>query len=183
MVDRLKPTMSLLEELERELRIDDNVLEDVCREHPVLLYRVGKQVALVVSRRDAAKLDLKRVEAQTSIYMREVAKSDKKMTIDEAKARLQEDPEYLAAVEKLQRWQDEVGSWSALQDAFAQRSYALNHLVDLYLARVGGSYIERRENSDERTRNAEIAEKRMSEMRRDAAARGDRYGRDDRTKE
>jgi hypothetical protein len=63
--------------------------------------------------------------------------------------------------------QEQVGEWAALKEGYDQRSYALNHMVDLYLANYYGN-IERRESSEERDRNADRARERLDAMRRAA---------------
>jgi hypothetical protein len=168
-MDRVKLTP--LEELSSALRIDEYALNDECREQPTLFYRVSREVAMAVSRRDAAETALKKVEAQLSLDLRDSSRDDgTKITVDEVKARVREDGRYLDASARLAARQEEHGEWMALKEAYQQRSYALNHLVDLYLGNYYGN-IERRESSDARTRTAENARTRMSEMRREAAGR------------
>lgn len=173
MVDRLQPDKPsalrlTLDQLEGDLKIDEYALNDVCREHPTLFYRVARELAFAISRRDAAKVELERTEGQITLSMRDQARDvGEKTTVDEIKARVRESNQYMTAAERLAMRQMEVGEWSALKEAFSQRSYALNHMVDLYLANYYGN-IERRESVEDRERNADRARERLAEMRRAA---------------
>lgn len=166
MVDRLRTSStSPLQELEEALRIDENALEDVAREHSSIFYRVAREVALVISRRDATKAELERIEGQITLSMREQAREEgEKTTVDEIKARMRDDREYVACTSRLAMRQEEVGAWMALKESYVQRSYMIKAMVDLYLARYY-STTERRESSEERERNADRARDRMRDQR------------------
>lgn len=162
MVDRVK--LSTFQELESALRIDEYALNDVCREQPTLFYRVSREVAMAVSRRDAAKTELEKVEAQLTLDLRDQARdAESKITVDEIKARVRENGAYLDAVARLSQCQEDYASWQVLKEAYQQRSYALNHLVDLWLGNYYGN-IERRE-----TRDTESPRERDERERRRAA--------------
>lgn len=153
-------------DLEASLQIDENALEDVCREQTTLLYRVARELSIAISRRDAAKQDLEYIEARVALELREQVRTGEKITADEVKARVKVHPDYLAAVEELTKTQNMIGEWAPLKEAYQQRSYMLNHLVDLYLSNYYGN-IERREG-DVRTRDATVAREQMGRMRMDA---------------
>jgi hypothetical protein len=173
MVDRLQPdkpagSRRTLDQLEADLKIDEYALNDVCREHPTLLYRVARELTFAISRRDAAKVELKKIEGRMTLSMRGQARDDgEKITVDEIKALVWDSKQYVAAADQLAMRQEQVGEWAALKEGYDQRSYALNHMVDLYLANYYGN-IERRESSEERDRNADRARERLDAMRRAA---------------
>ena len=58
------------EELERELKIDENSLEMVARDHPEWLYKVAKKLALAISRRDYAERELKELQSKVALDFR-----------------------------------------------------------------------------------------------------------------
>lgn len=131
------PQSPTLQDLEPGLLIDENRLEQACARHPDLFYRVSKRLTHEISLRDMAKEQLANVEAETDARIREEAAEDedaKKLTEKEIESRKRLD----SAVKK---WRDQylayshsVAQWTALKDAFLQRSYMLKSLGELYVA-------------------------------------------------
>src|SRR5262245_4124574 len=168
--------------LEAAIKIDQYDLNGVCRDQPVLFHQVARELAYAISRRDAAKQDLDRAEAELTINYREEAKrAETKMTADEVKSAIRLDGLYSEKQDRLRKASDAVLDWQGLKEAYLQRSYALNHMVDLYLANYYGN-IERRETDEMRTRDAEIAKAGVAKLRAKAAAeRAARRGNGDRS--
>lgn len=147
---RHEPT---IEDLEHGLRIDQNALEDVCREHPELFYHVAKQLALTVSRRDEAKQRLQETEAEVDAAIRHDAEIEgEKITEAIVKSRIIASKDVIRAQQKLLELNREVGQLSALRDAYSSRSYALRDMVQLYLSR----YYNVTESSSTKARSADV---------------------------
>lgn len=157
--------------LEAAIQIDQYELASVCRDQPTLFHQVSRELAYAISRRDAAKQDLDRTEAELTVNYREEAKrADAKITADEVKAAIKLDGLYSEMQDKLRKATNAVLDWQALKEAYLQRSYALNHMVDLYLANYYGN-IERRETGEVRTRDAELAKEGLQKLRAGAQAK------------
>lgn len=172
MAERYRPAtppresiVNTFQRLEAAIKIDEYDLAVVCRDQPTLFHQVSREVAYSISRRDLAKQNLDRVEAQLILdYRGDAKRSETKMVADEVKASIKLDSAYLEAQEKLAKSNEVLLDWQALKDAYLQRSYALNHMVDLYLANYYGN-IERRETGDMRSRNADEAKEGMRRLR------------------
>lgn len=155
-----------LREYENNLRIDEHRLEEEARDNAERFYDVAKDHAFAVSRRDQAKSILAETEARADLAIRKAAAvADEKVTVQEVEARRKTDPEYLEAVGQYSIMSERAATWSALKEAYQQRSYALNHLVDLYIARYYGN-IERKGSGDMRTVKADDNRRKMSDARR-----------------
>jgi hypothetical protein len=154
-----------IEELEANLSIDQNALEDSVRLQPDLFYDVAKQLSLTISRRDAAKRELKRVEAETYLEMREdAAGEDRRVTETEIESRVRLNTQVQQAEDQLANLELETGLLFALQNSFTQRNDALEALVKLYLANYYGISTDRAGNLL-RTGEAEVARERLNETR------------------
>jgi hypothetical protein len=142
-------------DLETSLAIDEHALEEALRDQPETFYKVSKALALVVSRRDAAKQALADAEATADLEIRDDAREEEvraaresvrakdksaaapskvKLTEGEVRARVMLTPGVLAARDRLTALSEEAGKLSALKEAFQQRSYALKDLTALYIA-------------------------------------------------
>lgn len=132
------------EELEDLLRIDEHNLSDSRRTHSELFHRVGKQYKRALSRRDEAKLILKRAEAEIDGMVRDEAAAprrgrngdDKPQRITEKEVESQKilHPTVRNATDQLLECEQELGMWEALKESYEQRGYALRDLIRLYLA-------------------------------------------------
>lgn len=175
-------------ELEDSLAIDEHALEEALRDQPETFYRVSKALALVISRRDAAKQALSDAEASADLAVRDESREEEsraardtvrgkdkpapaskiKLTEGEVKARVQLDPAVVGARDVFARLSEEVGKLSALKEAFQQRSYALKDLCGLYIA----NYYTANEHSAGgaasamKDRAADTARRQMAEERR-----------------
>lgn len=130
-----------LAQLEAKLRIDEHALDVALREQPDLVYAVSQQLALAISERDQAKLELEEQEAETAIDLREDAEAnDEKITDKSVEAQVKADPSVQRLAKTFIKSKAEAAKWAALQEAYEQRSYALNKLVDLYLANYYGNF-------------------------------------------
>lgn len=159
---------SLLNRLEKGLRIDEHALDEALMDQPDLLYDVSKHLALLISRRDAAKQELATVEAWVDGVLRRAAREqDSKSTEAEIKARLRVDSRVVEATEVYLRLSHAAGQFAALKEAFQQRGYALKDLVALHLASYYGEVSVRGPGvGDVKNMRADQARRGMNELRR-----------------
>jgi hypothetical protein len=123
-----------IEEYEAMLGIDEHSLNEALEEQPDLFYRVGKILALQISRRDAAKQYLTNQEAiMDSQLRRNVGKSDAKPTDKAIAAQLRVSATVVNASDQLLRMEHSVRQWNNLKEAIVQRGHALRELVNLYV--------------------------------------------------
>ena len=119
------------------LAIDKDNLDDELVEHPELVWKVGRGVALAISVRDGQKEYLKTISGRIANEARKnLEKAGAKTTV----AAVGE------AVEEIEEWQKErkkylelchdVERWAALRDAFTARGYALHNFAGLSIARM-----------------------------------------------
>lgn len=180
-----------MQELELALGIDEHALEEALRSQPETFYRVSKALALVISRRDAAKQALSDAEASADLAVRDesreeesraardAAKSGKdktgaskiKLTEGEVKARVQLDPAVVDARDVFAQLSEEVGKLSALKEAFQQRSYALKDLCGLYIANYYTASEHSGASSAMKDRVASDARRSMNDQRRNNAGK------------
>lgn len=136
---RRDPMGDILESLERGLTINEHALEEASRDQPEFFYRVSKELAMLISRRDEAKQDLAAIEAEVDLDIRrEASDNNEKTTEGEVAARRRVDKRVVAAQANLNYFSGWVGQYAALKEAFQQRSYALNHLIELHLSSYFG---------------------------------------------
>jgi hypothetical protein len=155
-----------IEELEAHLAIDQNALEDSVRLQPDLFYEVAKQLTLSISRRDAAKRQLKDIEAKVYLDIRSSSSNrEQRITEKEIESEVRLDGEVKDAETELAKLELEVGQLFALKDSFSQRGAALGDLVKLYLSNYYGISTDRAGNLL-RTGEAEVARERLNDTRR-----------------
>jgi hypothetical protein len=156
-----------LAELEQRLSIDEHALDDALTQQPDSFYRVAKNLALLISRRDAAKQLLAEEEARADREFRDVAaKNNDKTTEAELKNMIRLDADVRKAQKSFLDLSQSVGELSALKEAFQQRSYVLKDLVNLYIS----NYYSNQDGSDNSRASRQIrdhdAEKAKKELAR-----------------
>lgn len=123
----------LFSQLEAGLSIDPHNLNDALAEQPTLFYHVAKQLALEISRRDAAKQTLAEVEASADQGIRDHAETNEfKLTEKDVESQKRLDPNVQQCIKVLADLEYRTRRLTALKDAFQERGYALKGLVDLY---------------------------------------------------
>jgi hypothetical protein len=153
-----------LADLRSKLGIDEHSLDMALREHPDLFYEVASQLALAVSNRDEAKLDLEEVEAEVDKELRRAAAiNDDRTTEKEIESNKKIDKRVKIANDKLVKEKYNAAKWTALKDAYEQRSYALSKLVDLYLA----NYYS--QNPEKSSGNAKYRDAQVDRIKRENA--------------
>jgi hypothetical protein len=170
MIERIqKPDDSQLAELEQGLLIDENALDEAIERQPDYFHRVSKRLALLISRRDAAKQFLEDEEARIDTNLRHLAKkNDDKLTESEIKAQIRLQPEIKLARKEHHRLSESVGIYTALEKSFQQRSYALGHLVDLYISGYFGNLTHSGNSRGMKEHSGEQARRAMNELRKGA---------------
>ena len=133
--------MTDIKKLEAKLAIDEHALDVALREHPDTFYRVAMELALAISNRDEAKQDLEEIESEVDMELRkDAAVSGAKTTEKEIESNKKADARVKHANDKFLAEKYETAKWTALKDAFEQKSYALSKLVDLHLANYYSSH-------------------------------------------
>lgn len=163
MVGRVKPTQKAepardagytpIAELEKGLRIDEDALDEAHLQHADAFYRVSKQLAFLISQRDAAKQAVEDVEAEADQGIRQDAEKHeaKKITVLEVASLVRLDPSVKSARARFLSLAGNVNELTALKEAFQQRSYMLSGLTALYTANYFGP---KRDGGDEAKRAA-----------------------------
>jgi predicted nucleic acid-binding Zn-ribbon protein len=127
-----EPTM---QELELGIKIDQHQLEIECCRQPDLYYRVATRVATETSLRDAAKERLADVEAEADSEVRRAAIEEQtKITENYVESKKRVHPSVQEARQDYFELKKSVDLWTALLEAFSQRSYMLKTLGELYVA-------------------------------------------------
>lgn len=120
--------------LVNRLSIDRDGLDVELIEQPHLFHTTAHAKATAISRRDAAKDELKRAEAQASLRIRRTyERSGAKTTESAIASEVILDPAVGKAQAALRAANAEVAEWEALTEAWQQRSYALKDLVVLHV--------------------------------------------------
>lgn len=156
---------SRLERIRGELQFDKNQLDKVLERQGKDFMDVADAVAMAVSRRDAAKDELKEIEAEILLNVREASKKDvgadgkakKAPTVDEMNAEVFLHPDVKSARNRLRDHEETLKRYEALAESFRQRSYAIKEFVTLEVEARGkaDSYGPRGQYADSRERSRE----------------------------
>lgn len=126
--------------LENDLAIDENALDEAWQNQAESYYKIAKITALIVSRRDAAKQNLKIEEARADRDIRHMAaQAGDKIAAAEVSKLVDLEKPVMRANEQLLALQHAVLVTQALCTAFEQRGKALNGMSSLYTT----SYFQR----------------------------------------
>ena len=158
--------MSDLKHLEAKLIIDEHALDIALREHPDLFYKVASALALAISNRDEAKQNVDEIEAEVDAELRRAAAvSGEKTTEKEVESNKKVDKRVKTANDKFLEEKYTTAKWTALKDAYEQRSYALSKLVDLFLANYYSS------NEDKKVGGPALRDARAQQVKAEVANR------------
>jgi hypothetical protein len=164
-IGKHREEVDALPEFEASLRIDLNALDEALQAQPDVYYRVSRKVALLTSRRDAAKKELELVEADMDAEVRKNSRRlEEKVTETEIKNRIARMPKAQEAWDQLHKLNAELGEWVALKGGFEQRSYALKDLTALHLANHYGDQQSLERN---RVQKYDESRKALNERRRE----------------
>jgi hypothetical protein len=171
-----EPRQDTVADLEEALAIDEHALDEALIRQPDAFYRVSKMLAIMASRRDAAKQALQEEEAYADERARSSIPDGEKVTETSIKSLVRLDKQVLTANDKLLKLSRETALLQALKEAFQQRSYVMKDLVSLYVANYFGDASGGRSENSLRTRRAEENRTAMAEERRRLGQR-ERIGR------
>jgi hypothetical protein len=158
-----KPSIT---DLEKGLLIDKDALDEAIENQPDLFYHVSQELAYLISERDAAKQAVENTESEADVSIRQlVKKSTDKVTESEIKARINNHKKVRDATDDYLNLCRKVGQYTALKEAFQQRGYALNKLVDLYTAGYFGDAAHRTSMNSMKDHNAQTVRRRMNQKR------------------
>lgn len=121
-----------LDDLEKALVIG-NDLEQADREQAEAYWRVARASAIATSRRDAAYQNIKDVEAEESLKIRDSYTKEDKVTEGTITAEVRTSPNVRAAYRDHLVLQEQAAILQALTRSFDMRSYALKDLVLMHL--------------------------------------------------
>jgi len=135
----------LIAEIEAALPIDEFALDKSILQQADVIYRVTRGLQKAMSQRDAAKQAVAETEARFDTTLRhQLEVSGGKVREGDIESRKLLASEVRAAKQLHLSLADEVGRWQALKDAFTQRSYMINAMIDLYVA---GYFADRSQGS------------------------------------
>lgn len=144
-----------LESLTARLKIDENELDKELIEQPNLFFFVGRFYASATSQRDAQLQEIELMQSELDYSVRKKAQeSGERITENQVKAAVIRSAEMQEALAKANELKRLAGVWTALRDAYQQRSYILLKLVDLYLAGYYGQVTGHGERNDALERTA-----------------------------
>lgn len=167
-------TPKLYQELEASLQIDEHALNEAIEEQPNLFYRISRELALLESQRDAAKQALMDEEAKVDTRLRflarksETARKQDKLTEGEIKAQTRLNPDVGRALQVYLALSQQVGLYEALKESYKQRSYALGHLVELYIAGYYGQAKQNRSSGSMREHRYTEGRAALNRVRRES---------------
>ncbi len=122
-----------LEEFRTYLTINKDSLDEDITIQSDLFFRVSEAYAFACSRRDAAKEQIKQVDAKTDLDIREAAvEAEVKLTEKKIENAVAASEEHLEAASEHLDCIEEANIFGSLKEAFSQRSYMLRELVELY---------------------------------------------------
>jgi hypothetical protein len=153
-------------ELINKLRIQQHRLDDEVIEQPSLYYKVAVAYAQAVSRRDALKDKIKRIEAKSNIQIRQALGSrsgTERVTESQISARIDRHPRVRRAKQAYLEAVREADELLALKEAYSQRSYMLRELCGLIVTDHYSSDAVRGPAQD---RTADANRRAMSEKRK-----------------
>jgi hypothetical protein len=126
-----EPRQDTVADLEEALAIDEHALDEALIRQPDAFYRVSKMLAVMASRRDAAKQALQEEEAYADERARSSIPDGEKVTETSIKSLVRLDKQVLTANDKLLKLSRETALLQALKEAFQQRSYVMKDLGSL----------------------------------------------------
>lgn len=128
------------EELEQALQIDLNNLDEARVNHVQLFYAVSKGYRTALNVRDSVKKIRQEVYGEQYFEAKALVEADHgKSTEALIKAQLDILLPCKDINDTLLKAEVSLNSWTALRDAYEQRSFALSSLIELYLAGYFGT--------------------------------------------
>lgn len=119
--------MDQLTRYKKRLKIDVDDLDTELQRHSELLFHVGEQTVLAISRREELKEDIKCAEADFAASRRATGE---KVTEAQIKREIEESVKFHELREGIIEATAVVGKWEALKEAFRSRGFLLRELSD-----------------------------------------------------
>lgn len=153
-----------------QLKINPHLLDDTLMEQSQMFYEIGESLEEAVEQRDLAKKRVEEVEAE--IIDEIISDSGtKKPSNDSLKRMAVQDPRYKSAYGNYLEQKREAGQWQALKEAFQQRSYSINRLVELYIAQYWTTDSVNKGSSSRKHADAEASKASMASKRKSLSRR------------
>lgn len=123
------------EELRAKVRINRDKLDEEVEQQAALFIDICEEHVMASSRRDGARDELARTDAEIAREARRRAETaGTKMTEAMCNDAVMLDPRHVKGATEHQRLRREADNWDALREAFGQRVRMLHELVALYSA-------------------------------------------------
>lgn len=154
-----------LEDYRELLQINKYNLDEHLTQQADVYYRVSEGYANAVSRRDQAKEDLAREDADIAHQLRrEAEREGAKLTEAKLAQAVLLDERHDEAHKKLSKAKNEADHWGILKDSFVQRASMLKELAGLYCA---GYYVDEafKDNTATKEIRSDINKKKVAEKR------------------
>ena len=159
---------SLYRQLRGALIIDKDRLEEAVLRQPDLFFQVAEQYSLAVSRRDAARDNLSRMDAEIARNIRaDLAKRNEKDTASVVTDLIILDARHIQAAEQFAKLKQASDEWGTLKESYEQRMRMLRELVSLYSTGYWTNAGAGRTNATVRNALADQARERMEEKRQE----------------
>lgn len=160
-----------LDDIAARLAIDKHRLDDCLLEQPSLYYHVAAHYTRALARRDTLELDLKvRMADLDQDFRNEAAASDSKITEATIANKVKSAPEIVALQRLALDAKNELDQWTALKEAFQQRSFMLRELVSLYTTQYYEQNLASKPDTRSRDALADKNKHQLGQMRRERRA-------------
>lgn len=124
-----------IDEFKAALAIDRYSLDTCITEQVILFSEVSEETVDALARRDTAKKHMEEMYADVSLRIRQEAVDEgKKMTEGLVKENVLVSVDYIEAQDAYFEIKNQADHWSALKEAFMQRSYMIREMGALYVA-------------------------------------------------
>lgn len=125
--------LTTLEDFEPFTIINEKALHTELIQQSDLFYRVSKNHAEAVSKRDTCKYVLDKLDSDLAIRMRkDAADTGEKMSERKIEEMVAVHPEHIATTENYLKYKCEADKWQALSKSLEQRADMLRELVGLH---------------------------------------------------
>lgn len=150
-----------VDEYRQYLKIDKDVLDDVISSQADIFFRVSEAYALVCSKRDKAKENLKQDDAKLDMDIREdLFEENIKLTEGKINNLVTCHADHIEAAGVYLDLCEDANVLGSLKDSFSQRSYMIRELVELYTI---GYYSEADSVRGKRDMREQASRKRLDE--------------------
>lgn len=118
-----------LEDITKMLVINKHRLDDELEVQADIQWQIAEQLTITESRRDEAKNELDRLEAE---LMSEIAEDDPKLSLAKIQAKVLVNPTRVKAFQNLQMLKRDHNRWSGMLNSWISKGKSLSNLCELY---------------------------------------------------